>query len=344
MSFYIDQKYLMMVSHRLPLFSKKKQDLYQCRCIICGDSKSDKKKARGYFYRQRNDLFYKCHNCDASQHFGTFLQSLDPSLYQQYVFERYTKGEGGNKTHTQIETVLDQKFDQPLFRKKKKNPLDDVAQKVSNLDENHVALIYCRNRKIPLDRLGDIYYIDRACDIAQLLPQYADTIKTDEPRICFPFFMNGNFIGVTMRAIGPSKLRYVMAKADDSPAIFNYDKVDFTKRFYVVEGPIDSLFLPNSMACNGTSFGKLEHIEQIKEHKDNCVVVVDNQPRNAEVADITKKYVDLGYNICIWPESLEEKDINDMVISGLDAQTLIDGHTYNGLMAKLQYMKWRKVK
>lgn len=344
MSFYIDSKYLMMISHRLPLFTKKKSDLYQCRCIICGDSKTDKKKARGYFYRQKNDLFYKCHNCDASKHFGSFLQDFDQNLYTQYVFERYTKGEGGNKAHTKIEKVLPEKFEQPLFRKKRKNPLDEVAVKLLSLDPEHPARVYCDTRKIPIDKQAGLYYIDRTCDITKVFPQYRDTIRSDESRICFPFFLGGEFTGATMRAIGPSNLRYVMVKADDSVALFNFDATDLTKKFYVVEGPIDSLFLDNCLACNGTSFGKLEHIPQIQAHRDHCVVVVDNQPRNPEVADITKKYVDLGYQVCIWPESVAEKDINDMVLAGLDVQELIDANTYSGLMAKLQYSKWRKVK
>ena len=95
-----------------------------------------------------------------------------------------------------------------------------------------------------------------------------------------------------MRAITPFGLRYLMVKIDDDdvPSIFGYDAVDTSVPFYVVEGPIDSLFLRNSMACNGTSFGKLE---QLDIPKDNCVVVVDNQPRNTEVADITRKYLSL---------------------------------------------------
>ena len=56
MSYFIDTKYLNLIGHRLPLFKKKKTDLWNCRCIVCGDSRTNKNKARGYFYRQRNDL------------------------------------------------------------------------------------------------------------------------------------------------------------------------------------------------------------------------------------------------------------------------------------------------
>ena len=76
MSLFTDIKYLNQIGNRLSLFKRKGDYLYNCRCHICGDSQTKKNKARGYFYRANNDLFYKCHNCDASQHFGTFLKKV----------------------------------------------------------------------------------------------------------------------------------------------------------------------------------------------------------------------------------------------------------------------------
>ena len=89
MSLYIDIKYLNTIAYRLENFKKKSQDLWNCRCPLCGDSSRNKKKSRGYFYRGKNDLYYKCHNCGASHHFGTFLKNFDSTQYGQYVIERY---------------------------------------------------------------------------------------------------------------------------------------------------------------------------------------------------------------------------------------------------------------
>ena len=60
MSLYIDQKYLNLISNKLPLFKKKKDHTYNCRCIICGDSAKKKNKARGYFFPHKTTMFYKC--------------------------------------------------------------------------------------------------------------------------------------------------------------------------------------------------------------------------------------------------------------------------------------------
>ena len=61
--YYIDQKYLLLVSPQLKLFKKKSDGLYNFRCPYCGDSQKSRTKARGYVFRKKNDLFYKCHNC-----------------------------------------------------------------------------------------------------------------------------------------------------------------------------------------------------------------------------------------------------------------------------------------
>ena len=59
MSLFLDQKYLSLISNRLPLFKKKKDNTYNCRCIICGDSMKKASKARGYFFPNKDKLQYK---------------------------------------------------------------------------------------------------------------------------------------------------------------------------------------------------------------------------------------------------------------------------------------------
>ena len=85
MSLYIDLKYINMISNRLPMFTRKDDYLFNCRCIICGDSSEKKNKARGYFYKKENNMFYRCHNCDYGTTVGKFIEQLDPILYKEYV-------------------------------------------------------------------------------------------------------------------------------------------------------------------------------------------------------------------------------------------------------------------
>ena len=335
MSYFIDTKYLNQIGHRLPLFKKKKVDLWNCRCIICGDSKTNPNKARGYFYRQKNDLYYICHNCLASQHFGTFLKHLDSLLYQHYVFERYSKGENGPKAHTKAEQHLN--FPQPVF--KKKSVLEKVAVRLSECDENNEAVKYCRERKIPEHKLTELYYIDSVKNIVKIAPEYTQ-IQTEEPRLLIPFYNeNDELTGVSMRALRGEHLRYITIKLkQDETLIFGMNNVDTKKPITIVEGPIDSLFIDNCLACAGTGFGK---IEQLKIPREITTIVFDNQPRNREVANLVEKYIDLGYKVCIWPCHIAEKDINDMILANRNVQQIINEYTYEGLMAKIKFTEWR---
>ena len=53
-----------------------------------------------------------------------------------------------------------------------------------------------------------------------------------------------------------------------------------------------------------------------------------------------------GYNVCIWPENLDHKDVNDMVLAGLSPdfiKHIIDQNTFRDLSAKLALNKWSKI-
>ena len=72
------------------------------------------------------------------------------------------------------------------------------------------------------------------------------------------------------------------------------------------------------------------------------MVVIDNQPRNKEVCKIIEKNIDLGYNVIIWPQTIMEKDINEMVLSGRNIAKILKDNTFNGLMAKAKFYAWRR--
>ena len=345
MSLYIDIKYLQAIQHRLENFKKKSQDLYNCRCPICGDSSRNKKKSRGYFYRGKNDLYYKCHNCGASQHFGTFLKNFDSNYYGQYVIERYAEGNTARATaHKDVEAVL--KFEEPKFEKKPEPRLiDSIMDRLDTLPDDHEVIQYVTNRKIPRDAYSRLYFIPNVKDVIQLNDKYKESIVTEEPRLAIPFFDGtGKLLVVSLRGLRGESLRYINVKVDeDAPSIFGLDQVDPTKKVLVVEGPLDSLFLDNAIACAGTSFGK---IDQLPIDKEKITIIFDNQPKNRDVGKLMNKYIEQGYKIVIWPDSVPGKDINEMIENGLtsdEIQRIINDNTFKGLAAKAKYAMWRKV-
>ena len=211
--------------------------------------------------------------------------------------------------------------------------------------EDNEAVQYVTNRKIPSDAFSRLYFIRNVKDVIQLNDKYKESIVTSEPRLAIPFFDGaGKLLVVSLRGIRGESLRYINVKVDeDAPSIFGLDQVDPSQNVLVVEGPLDSLFLDNCIACAGTSFGK---IDQLPIARENITIIFDNQPKNREVGKLMSKYIEMGYKMVIWPDGVPGKDINEMIENGLtsdEIQSIINHNTFQGLAAKAKYAMWRKV-
>jgi len=337
MSLYIDTKYLTQISHKFEIFKKKNDYLWNVRCPICGDSQKNKRKMRGYFFRKDNDLMYKCHNCGHGAHFGNMLKQLDTLLYKEYVLERYADGGNRKKFGTERsvkEVVKQEKPEVSLWTQ--------LMDTLYDLPADHEVIEYANSRGLPKDSHKRLYFVDNIKNIVQLNYKYKESIRTEEPRLAIPFVNEkGKLTALSLRGMRGEALRYILVKIDeDAPTVYGLDHIDKSKQVTVVEGPLDSLFIENSIACAGTSFNK---IEELGLEKDNTRIVFDNQPKNTDVCKLVEKYVDMGYKIVIWPETIGEKDINDMALAGIDVQSVIDENTYQGLSAKMKFTSWRKI-
>ena len=65
--------------------------------------------------------------------------------------------------------------------------------------------------------------------------------------------------------------------------------------------------------------------------------------------DSKKTYRDLideGFEVCIWPKWIVQKDINDMVLKGLSPNIIVDTinkNKFSGLKAKMALSDWSKI-
>lgn len=340
MSLYIDLKYINLISNNLSSFKRKNQNLFNFRCPLCGDS-AKKNKARGYIYRipNKNEMSMKCHNCGASMYFGSFLKQIDPLRYKEYALEKFKE----SKDAKPVREELDFKVDETKFADV--SLLDKLFDRLDTLPPNNEAVTFCRKRKISDDNLKRLYFVDDVKKIEQLSDKYKNKIGTSEPRLVLPFYNHkGEFEGVSCRALRGESLRYLTVKIrDDADMIFGAELINTKRKVYAVEGPIDSLFLPNAVAVGSTAFAKISKLNVAKE---NFVIILDNQPRNKEVVKQYQKYIEDGYRICIWPQTIIEKDINDIVLSGKTAEqvkSIIDKNTFQGLEAQLKFISWKRV-
>jgi transcription elongation factor Elf1 len=334
MSSWVDIKYANLVSSKLERFKIKTYNPYNAtfRCPICGDSKKNTLKTRGGFFQKQDAIIFKCFNCGVGRNIGSFLREIDPSLYKEYVMETYTDKDT-------------KKIEEPLFAKKPQylksgSPLSKL-KKISQLSWDHPAKIYVLNRKIPNTAHTKLFYCSKfASWTNSMIPKKLD-LKQDTPRLVIPFIdEHGKIFGYQGRSFDPNdKIRYITIMLQPDKKVFGLDTVDFSKKHYIVEGPIDSLFLPNAIAMGGADI----NTEVVN---SKSVFVYDNEPRNPDIVKRMKKILDSGYNICIWPTSLKYKDINDMILGGI-SQTqivdMIDKHTYNGMIGLVKFNEWKKV-
>ena len=320
---FVDVKYINLISHRFQKFKKVKNNLYNFRCPICGDSQRNKSKARGYLYQVKNNTNFKCHNCGVNISFNNFLKQIDPNVYKQYTFEKFKEGNSG-KNFVVEEPKF--KFDAPQFK-----PKLDLPKASENAD----ALEYLKNRKLNPNKF---YYTDKFKSwINSIKKVFDDTVK-DEPRIIIPLFYQNTLVGVQGRALNSNKIKYITIMFDDdAPKIYGLDEVQKTQTTYITEGPFDSTFIPNSIAMCGADG------DVAKWGISDRVWIYDNEPRNKDIVSRISKCISDGEKVVIWPSSINEKDINDMVLSGLDVKSVIELNTYSGLEAKLKFTTWKKI-
>ena len=334
MSIVIDHKYAQMISHKLLLFKRKSERVYNFRCPFCGDSQKNKLKARGYLFEKSGGLIYKCHNCDVGTNLGKLVELVDPGLAKSYRLESYKDRVTAN---TEVDTFVIPK----TVTERPSIILDEMLPRLDQLPSHHRAVEYAKARNIPKERWNDLYYARDFKQLETLNPAYEGRLASDE-RLVIPFRReDGLLTGVTGRAIGNSSLRYVTIRITDDPLIYGLDRVARGKTIYVVEGPIDSMFLDNAIAAGGTDFQRALY----NLTGENVVLVFDNQPRNKQVVKRVESFVQRGYAMVVWNTNWDYKDINDAILSGLSSsqiEHILNKSTFKGLALKLAIRDWKK--
>jgi transcription elongation factor Elf1 len=329
---YIDTKYLNIISPYLQQFKKKGDDLWNFRCPYCGDSHKSRTKARGFVFRKKNDLFFKCHNCGTGASLGNLIKTLDSKTYKDYIMERYKKG-----VETRSSPQPEFKFNAPVFRKK---GILKGLKSIQDLPDDHPARQIVERRKLPVESLSDLYLCESFFKFTNsIIKGKFPSLGGDHPRLIIPFRgEDGEVFAYQGRAFGNEQPKYITIKIDaDRDKIFGLDKVDKSKPILVVEGPLDSLFLDNCIAVAGADFSSME---------GDLTVIYDNEPRNKEINKQIEKTIDQGKGVCLWPDTMVCKDINDMIILGYtkeEIQEIITNNTFSGVAAKLRFANWRRI-
>jgi transcription elongation factor Elf1 len=343
MTLSVEIKYIGLISHRLRNFKRKNDYVWNFSCPLCGDSKKNPLKARGYVYKKGNNLFYSCKNCGAGTSIGKLIESMDGSLYKEYILERYKNGESGH-TNVAKPTFI---IPSPRFDKLDKEKVFEYAEWCDKLPDEHFCKVYLTKRQIPnniYDKLLFTQHYKKFIDA--LVPNHGKKL-VDDARLIIPFYDEyNNLIAVSGRALETSDktLRYITIRTNDSEEklVYGMDRLNIHDTVKIVEGPIDSLFLKNCVAAADANLIQVaDKISAV-----NKVLIYDNESRNKDIVKMMQDAIKSEHNIVIWPDTIGAKDINEMVMSGIspdEIESIISSNTFKGLQAQVKFNMWKRL-
>ena len=345
MSLFLELKYARILGQSLLLWKIKNNSPFsaQSRCPICLDSNKSKTLCRFHVREYQGSCFVNCFNCGYSTNLVSYLKVYHPSLYSEFVFERYRVV--GKDDEPVVRTDKPTISDEDLIptRNDFEEPFSLDLPYVSDLPKDHPARLYVASRKLPR---YPFQYAENFYDFSSQFNKELSSGKRDEPRLIIPFYdRKGSVFSYQGRDLsGKSKQKYITITVDTKvPKIFGVERCDFKTPIKIVEGPLDALFLSNCLASvNASLMATAKKLSAVVK-KENITLIYDCEPRNAVICDMYEKAIDAGYKIVIWPNNQIQKDINDLVMSGKNPEQIVEKHTYSGLMAQLKFHKWVRI-
>jgi len=251
------------------------------------------------------------------------LKKIDPVVYKQYTFEKFKDGNTGRNFVVDEPTFV---FEKPVFKTKIVLPLCSEVERGKS---------YLEARRIDPAKF---YFAEKFKEfVNSIKPTFADTTY-EESRVIIPLYYKKELIGIQGRSLNSKSIKYITVMLDDdAPKIYGLDTVRTDAPVYVTEGPFDSTFIPNTIAMCGAD------ADVSRWGISDPVWIYDNEPRNTEILNRISRTIEAGDKVVIWPSSIKEKDINDMVLSGLDVKSIVESNIYSGLEAKLKFTTWKKI-
>lgn len=355
MSLWRDDKYLRLVSNQLEHFRQKKAHEFNFRCPICGDSERNKFKARGYVFPVRDGLMFKCHNCGQALPFRALLKIVSRKLYDEYIMERLREdSERARTPEPQRPEPTNNVVQEPAEALQTTFPgvpsLFGVSV-TSDQPEHQVYRFAKDTRKLPDSAMIRLFATVHARSWLKPLVGIDKVGADDQPKITdgVAFLVqplrlqDGTWYGAQLRGI--EKKEFYTFRWSHAPLkMFGLEAWSPAKLTYIIEGPIDAMFVPNSLSpCGSDMLSAVQVLEEqhIIPTSTQRVYVWDNEPRNDQIKRHMRTAIKMHEAVVIWPKHYP-KDINDMVRQGIDVNTALPKRTFTGLAAELEFSQWQK--
>lgn len=314
-------------------FYLRAQKVYQGSCPICREGKSWLKKRRCYYIVDKNIVC--CHNCGWYSNPYQWIVKVTGKTFKEIRNDLSNFNEEINYNSVKSEKPKE-------IEKSDTLPKDSI-----NLFDKKQILYYKDN---PIVKKGVEIIVSRRLDkaINRPLSFYISLVdKTHNNRLIIPFYDNKKIIYYQSRSIDALDTRpKYLSKIGSEKSLYGIDNINITLEYiFLLEGPIDAMFVKNGVAVAGinesvsSNFTNTQ-INQLKKYPlHKKIWVLDNQLTDNASRVKTKKLLDAGETVFIWPKSLSDyKDINEYCIDKGHDQLNTDiilANSFSGLKGKL---------
>lgn len=278
---------------RLPIDGMKRvsSEKINCRCWSCGDSKTNKRKKRGWFIwnKRFSTYVYFCHNCGLCTNFKGVAKNLSLPIYDMYMEE---------EKKAALEMYVCSSND-------KEDVIQDESLNLEMLPEGCIpavnseeCLTYLKNRKIPEYFIKKWFYHK----------SYG---------LVVPFEFEDDLVyGWQGRKLKTKEFHTNLP--EENPKIWNLFSVNKSEKVFVLESIIDAtmLYLIGYQAISIA--GADVSAEDLSDFED-LVFIFDNdetgKSRCIKYSNIFKKS-----EFLVWDKRIRFKDLNEIICSGVDLQ------------------------
>lgn len=230
-------------------------------CPRCHDGTSRNK--RGRFYD--NGRFFKCWNCGLYTNIIDYRRRMGLDLFSYGDIKKdYIKSKKIEVSNIQVENVINVNNNY-------------LPESVTNniIYKNKVLLDFMIQREIPRDKWSNFGYMDNFYKVQKEYQQ--DEVKENifDRRIVIIYKDKDKITGLNGRSLSDKNKKYKYLKFNtvyNYHYIYNLENIKNNKNVYIMEGEIDSMFIPNSVSIGGTNSWSKEILDTI----NNKVYFLDN--------------------------------------------------------------------
>ena len=293
------------------------------RCPICGDSKKSRNKARMHLYMRNGKALVNCFNeCSCNNKtVYKFLKDYYPNLLENYKQETF-----GNKIKEIKEIDFSGGVGFELAKEPENKPktLFDLSQ---YFEKSERVYDYIESRGLDWSpALGEVY-------LGKKITLNGKFYNIDD-FIVIPLYCGDKWYGFYSRSM--KEHRFQTFIIDEGLKLWNFYNIDKSKTVYVFEGIFDALSVYNSgitnvVACLGAT-PPLSLLEGL-----DVVFCLDND-RTGYLNSI--KYLKKGFKVLCYPENIKEKDINEILKTGVDIKDLILNNQVSGILGEIKIKKF----